>query len=47
MMFKILPDTPVDWQDVWLGAAVTAGLFTVGKYVISLYIGSSNIASRR
>jgi membrane protein len=47
MMFKILPDRPVDWQDVWLGAAVTAGLFTVGKYLISLYIGSSNIASRR
>jgi membrane protein len=45
MMFKILPDTPVDWQDVWLGAAVTAGLFTVGKYLISLYIGSSNMAS--
>jgi membrane protein len=45
MMFKILPDRPVDWQDVWLGAAVTAGLFTVGKYLISLYIGSSNIAS--
>ncbi len=35
----------MDWQDVWLGAAVTAGLFTVGKYLISLYIGSSNIAS--
>jgi hypothetical protein len=47
MMFKILPDRPVDWQDVWLGAAVMAGLFTVGKYLISLYIGSSNIASRR
>jgi hypothetical protein len=47
MMFKILPDRPVDWQDVWLGAAVTAGLFTVGKYLISLYIGSINIASRR
>src|SRR6267378_3797279 len=45
MMFKILPDNPVDWQDVWLGAAVTAGLFTVGKYLISLYIGSSNMAS--
>jgi membrane protein len=37
--------TTVDWQDVWLGAAVTAGLFTVGKYLISLYIGSSNMAS--
>jgi uncharacterized BrkB/YihY/UPF0761 family membrane protein len=31
MMFKILPDRPLDWQDVWLGAAVTAGLFTVAS----------------
>jgi membrane protein len=45
LMFKILPDNPVDWQDVWLGAAVTALLFTVGKHLISLYIGSSNMAS--
>jgi membrane protein len=45
MMFKILPYKPVEWQDVWLGAAVTAVLFTVGKYLISLYIGSSNMVS--
>jgi len=45
MTFKILPDAPVEWEDVWLGAAVTAVLFTVGKYLISLYIGSSNMAS--
>ena len=45
MMFKILPDNPVEWQDVWLGAAVTALLFTVGKHLISLYVLSSNMAS--
>jgi membrane protein len=45
MMFKILPDNPVEWEEVWLGAAVAAVLFTVGKHLISLYIGSSNIAS--
>ena len=45
MMFKLLPDNPVEWQDVWLGAAVTALLFTVGKQLISLYIGSTNMAS--
>lgn len=44
-MFKILPDKPVEWEEVWLGAAVAALLFTVGKHLISLYIGSSNIAS--
>jgi membrane protein len=45
MMFKILPDTFVAWRDVWFGAAATALLFTLGKYLITLYIGSSNAAS--
>ena len=45
MIFKILPDNPVEWEEVWLGAAVAALLFTIGKHLISLYIGSSNIAS--
>jgi membrane protein len=45
IMLKILPDSPVEWEEVWLGAAVAAVLFTVGKHLISLYIGSSNMAS--
>src|SRR5882672_7307944 len=45
MIFKILPDNPVEWDEVWLGAAVAALLFTVGKHLFSLYIGSSNMAS--
>ena len=45
VIFKILPDHPVEWQDVWLSAAMTALLFAVGKHLISLYIGSSNMAS--
>ena len=45
MIFKMLPDKAVEWGEVWLGAAVASLLFTVGKYLISLYIGSSNIAS--
>jgi membrane protein len=44
-IFKILPDHPVEWEEVWLGAAIAALLFTVGKHLISLYIGSSNMAS--
>jgi membrane protein len=44
-IFKILPDHTVEWQDVWLGAALTALLFSLGKHLISLYIGSSNMAS--
>jgi membrane protein len=39
MMFKWLPDTPVEWRDVWLGAAITAALFEIGKLLIGIYIG--------
>ena len=45
VIFKLLPDCPVEREDVWLGAAITAVLFAVGKHVISLYIGSSSMAS--
>jgi membrane protein len=45
IIFKILPDKGVEWEEVWLGAAVSALLFTAGKHLISLYIGSSNIES--
>ena len=45
MMFKILPDAPVAWNDVWIGAAVTAFLFTFGKFLIGVYLGKANFAS--
>ena len=45
MMFKILPDAPVAWNDVWIGAAVTALLFTLGKLLIGIYLGKANFAS--
>lgn len=38
---KFLPDAEVAWRDVWLGAAVTAVLFVVGQFVLSLYLGRS------
>src|SRR5450755_3883099 len=38
MMFKWLPDTKIAWRDVWLGAALTAALFEMGKFLIGLYI---------
>jgi membrane protein len=41
-IFKVLPDATVAWRDVWVGAAVTAVLFTVGKFLIGLYLGTSN-----
>ena len=44
-IFKVLPDTPIAWRDVAIGALVTAGLFEGGKYVIALYIGKSDVAT--
>jgi membrane protein len=44
-IYKFLPDTPIAWRDVGIGAVATALLFTVGKTLIGLYIGSSSIAS--
>jgi membrane protein len=44
-IYKVLPDRPLTWRDVILGAVITALLFTVGKSLIGWYIGSSAIAS--
>lgn len=44
-IYKILPDRQLRWKDVAVGAVATAFLFTVGKTLIGLYIGSSSVAS--
>ena len=44
-IYKVLPDRNIEWHDVLVGALVTAFLFTVGKLLISFYIGSTAIAS--
>lgn len=44
-IYKVLPDKSLHWKDVAVGAAVTSLLFTIGKTLIGLYIGSSNVAS--
>ncbi len=41
LMFKLMPQARIAWQDVWIGAVVTALLFEVGKLLIGLYIGMS------
>jgi membrane protein len=41
-MFKILPDARIAWRDVWVGAAVTALLFVIGKFALGFYLGRSN-----
>lgn len=45
MIFKLLPDTRVRWHHVWLGAALTAVLFTVGKSLLALYLGHAAVTS--
>jgi len=45
MIYKIVPRVPIHWKDVWIGAATTSLLFTVGKLLIGVYIGRSGIAS--
>jgi membrane protein len=42
LIYKLLPDTQIDWSDVWVGAAVTALLFDIGKYLIGMYLGRSS-----
>jgi membrane protein len=44
-IFKFLPEVKIEWSDVWIGALVTALLFTIGKYLIGLYLGYSSITS--
>lgn len=44
-IFKWLPDAEIRWRDVWLGALVTALLFTLGKYLIGLYLRYAAISS--
>jgi membrane protein len=39
MIFKFMPDAKIAWRDVWIGAFITAVLFTVGKLVLGLYLG--------
>jgi membrane protein len=45
LMFKYLPDTDVGWRDVWIGAALTALLFNLGKFLIALYLGKQGLES--
>jgi membrane protein len=45
MIYKILPDAKIAWRDVWIGAVVTAALFTIGKALIGVYLGQSGLAT--
>ena len=41
-LFKVMPDAKISWRSVWVGAAVTAVLFVLGKFLIGFYLGKSN-----
>ena len=43
VIFRMLPDARIKWSDVWSGAIITALLFTLGKYLIGLYINFSGV----
>jgi membrane protein len=45
MVFKILPDVKIAWRDVWVGAVVTSFLFTMGKFLLGMYLGKSSAVS--
>jgi len=44
-IYKMLPSVRIAWRDVFIGALVTALLFTIGKFVIGMYLGNSGLAS--
>jgi membrane protein len=43
IVFKVLPDVPIAWRDVWLGALLTALLFIAGKFLIAWYLANSRV----
>jgi membrane protein len=45
LIFKYVPATKIAWKDLWTGAVVTAFLFTVGKSLIGLYLGTAGVGS--
>ena len=45
MIYKVIPRVRIAWRDVWVGAAVTAALFAMGKWLIGLYLGKSSVSS--
>jgi membrane protein len=45
MIFKLLPNVRIGWRDVWIAGGFTAFLFTLGKFILGYYLGTSGIAS--
>jgi membrane protein len=45
LLFKVLPDVEISWRDVWIGGAITALLFTLGRFLLGLYMARSTVSS--
>ncbi|PJJ68057.1 YihY/virulence factor BrkB family protein [Chryseobacterium geocarposphaerae] len=45
LLFKVLPDVEISWKSVWAGALLTTILFTLGKFLLSLYFGTAKPTS--
>ncbi len=45
LLFKYLPDARIKWKNIWIAALTTSVLFLIGKYIISFYLGNTNITS--
>jgi membrane protein len=45
LIYKVLPDVKITWKDVWIGAAMTSLLFTIGKLLLGLYLGNGSFGS--
>jgi membrane protein len=44
-IYKLLPDVRIRWRDVWVGSALTAVLFVLGRHLLSLYLGYTSVTS--
>ena len=45
MIFKFIPDADIKWSDVWIGAAVTSLLFSIGRFALGFYLGSGSFSN--
>lgn len=46
LIFRLVPDAPITWKDVWIGAVMSAVLFELGRFLLGFYFGRSALASR-
>jgi len=45
LIYKVVPDVAIAWREVWIGAGMTAVLFTLGKFLLGLYLGRAGVTS--